>query len=110
VFQAVERKQYFIQELTHSSRCGDDIPDIFSDYRKPAERDGCINPVASMSIDGEKETKKRACPDCQSTAVGRSRRHGAIESLLRILRIVPFRCEECGKRFFGWVRKAGHQV
>jgi DNA-directed RNA polymerase subunit RPC12/RpoP len=64
--------------------------------------------VASMLMDAEKKTQKRACPHCESTMVCRSRRHGVTESLLRVLSIVPFRCEECGKRFFAWAKKAGH--
>lgn len=51
-----------------------------------------------MATAGEKT--KRLCPNCGSKEVCRSRRHGAVESLLHVLRIVPFRCEDCYKRFF----------
>jgi hypothetical protein len=35
------------------------------------------------------------CPDCRSDQIHRSRTRGIIESLLAILLIRPYRCEEC---------------
>jgi len=40
------------------------------------------------------------CPDCRSTAVSRVRRQGFIEFTLRMVRIAPFRCEPCLRRFW----------
>ena len=42
------------------------------------------------------------CPDCQSDQIRRSRTRGTVESLLAILLIRPYRCEECDYRFFCW--------
>jgi hypothetical protein len=39
-------------------------------------------------------------PDCRSDQIHRSRTRGTIESLLAILLIRPYRCEECDYRFF----------
>jgi len=42
------------------------------------------------------------CPDCQSDEIRRSKTRGTVESLLVLLRIRPYRCEECDYRFFRW--------
>jgi hypothetical protein len=42
----------------------------------------------------------KKCPTCGSTAICRSRRRGFKEKFLHILRIVPFRCDDCSIRFF----------
>ena len=66
--------------------------------------------VGSMLMGGERKTEKRVCPYCESAMVCRSRRHGVTEALLHLLSIVPFRCEECGERFFAWARKGNKQI
>lgn len=43
------------------------------------------------------------CPSCSSSKVHRSRRNGVIErSLLRVLAVHAYRCEDCDKRYFGF--------
>lgn len=50
---------------------------------------------------------QRECPHCGSQEIARSRRHGALESLLKAtLRLRPYRCQECGERFFGYAGAA----
>ena len=39
------------------------------------------------------------CPDCGSTAVSRVQRQNSIEYLVSVVRIAPFRCEPCLRRF-----------
>jgi len=43
---------------------------------------------------------KRSCPNCGSRTYADRVANGAVESLLHILRIVPFRCDDCHQRFF----------
>lgn len=50
----------------------------------------------------EKALVPICCPDCQSDEIRRSKTRGSVESLLAILRIRPYRCEECDYRFFRW--------
>jgi hypothetical protein len=40
------------------------------------------------------------CPDCRSTAVSRVQRQNFIEYLVSVVRIAPFRCEPCLRRFW----------
>ena len=40
------------------------------------------------------------CPRCQSDEIRRSARRGLKESLLKRIRILPYRCIQCEKRFF----------
>jgi hypothetical protein len=42
------------------------------------------------------------CPDCQNAQVRRSKTRGIVESLLALLLIRPYRCQECDCRFFRW--------
>jgi YgiT-type zinc finger domain-containing protein len=43
------------------------------------------------------------CPSCSSTRVRRSRRNGVIErSLLRVLAVHAYRCEDCDERYFSF--------
>ncbi len=51
----------------------------------------------------ETSGKKRRihCPNCHSTTVRRSRRKGIGEVLLHFLVFIsPYRCKDCGERFF----------
>jgi hypothetical protein len=41
----------------------------------------------------------RLCPKCQSTRIFRSRRRGLVEWPLRTVRLYPFRCDRCDRRF-----------
>jgi predicted Zn-ribbon and HTH transcriptional regulator len=50
----------------------------------------------------ERAAASRWCPDCQSDQVRRSRMRGIVESLLAMLLIRPYRCEECDYRFSRW--------
>jgi transposase-like protein len=48
------------------------------------------------------------CPSCSSSKIHRSRRNGLVErSLLKVLAVHPYRCEECDERYlsFGHRRK-----
>ena len=50
----------------------------------------------------EVKISKRECPWCGRTDVRRSHRRGLIDrGLSRLLRISPYRCEECDRRFYG---------
>jgi VanZ family protein len=44
------------------------------------------------------------CPACQGAGVCRSRRRGLLEWFSRPIRLAPFRCDTCGRRFwrFTW--------
>jgi len=45
-----------------------------------------------------------SCPHCQSTSVRRSKRRGAFElSVLSLIPMRPFRCEDCDRRFYAFV-------
>jgi hypothetical protein len=48
--------------------------------------------------------KPRACPQCHSAHVERTRRRGLRERLYSLLAIYPFRCQRCGHRFRVWQR------
>ena len=45
------------------------------------------------------------CPDCESTLICRSVRHGTYERMLKSLGIVPWRCMACRYRFFALRRR-----
>jgi hypothetical protein len=46
----------------------------------------------------------RLCPRCDAQIVHRSRRRGVIEKcLFPLLLILPFRCDQCDFRYFGYV-------
>jgi len=45
---------------------------------------------------------ERQCPYCGCYDVARSRRRGFHESFFLLLRLRPYRCLECRKRFFGY--------
>ncbi|MCG9891213.1 MAG: hypothetical protein MH252_09070 [Thermosynechococcaceae cyanobacterium MS004] len=42
----------------------------------------------------------KQCSRCKSINVRRSRRRNGIEYLLASIGISPYRCRDCGKRFF----------
>ncbi len=45
----------------------------------------------------------RRCPQCQSERTRRSKRRGFVErGALTLLPLKPFRCRNCGYRFFRW--------
>lgn len=46
------------------------------------------------------------CPGCHSTKVFRSQRRNRTERLVSLLRVFPWRCEACRKRFFAFARRA----
>src|SRR5262245_53177715 len=47
-------------------------------------------------------TRPLRCPDCGSTAVSRLPRQNRREYLLGVVRIAPFRCEPCLRRFWAF--------
>jgi hypothetical protein len=50
-------------------------------------------------------TRSNSCTSCRSTSIRRSRRRGPVDFLLHfLLRVNPYRCEACDKRFY----RVGH--
>ena len=47
-------------------------------------------------------TRPLRCPDCGSTAVSRIQRQHFVEFVLGMVRIGPFRCEPCLRRFWAF--------
>ena len=47
---------------------------------------------------------ERTCPNCGQSQTHRSHRQSIGEHLLSFFLIRPYRCEECGHRFFAWKR------
>jgi transcription elongation factor Elf1 len=44
------------------------------------------------------------CPECSSNNVRRARRHGVLEHMLmKMIRVHPYRCENCEARFYNAV-------
>src|SRR5271155_2363430 len=44
------------------------------------------------------------CPRCQSRATHRSKRRGTFElTILSVIPLRPFRCEDCDRRFYAFV-------
>jgi len=44
-----------------------------------------------------------SCPHCQSKAIRRSKRRGVFElSILSMIPMRPFRCEDCDLRFYAF--------
>lgn len=41
------------------------------------------------------------CPICNSENTHRSHRRGIIENVVSMMRIYPYRCDDCNKRFLG---------
>jgi len=48
----------------------------------------------------EKAMSRWQCPACQTTRLYRSRRRGLLEWLSRLIRLAPFRCDICSRRFW----------
>jgi hypothetical protein len=49
--------------------------------------------------------EKRQCPNCESVGNSRSHRNGPLEKyLLRALGVRPYRCLNCGVRFYAFSR------
>jgi hypothetical protein len=59
---------------------------------------------ASPSVSRDLSRSCRRCPRCDGSDVARSRRRSAVEGLMRIVNVYPFRCLDCYHRFFGWWR------
>jgi DNA-directed RNA polymerase subunit RPC12/RpoP len=50
------------------------------------------------------------CPHCNSKYIHRSKRRGIFElSVLSLVPIRPFRCEDCDRRFY-WFAWAGNSI
>jgi|SRR5215472_14768715 len=43
------------------------------------------------------------CPACRNARIRRSHRRGVLERMLSAIGRWPYRCRECGRRFFLWV-------
>jgi|HubBroStandDraft_2_1064218.scaffolds.fasta_scaffold58556_1 hypothetical protein len=53
----------------------------------------------------------KSCPECESSRIHRSRRHGTVERILfAMIFIRPFRCGKCGARFYLWSLSATPQA
>jgi DNA-directed RNA polymerase subunit RPC12/RpoP len=47
--------------------------------------------------------EQKNCPRCRSRLVHKSRRRGILERVAcALLQVLPYRCEECDHRYFGW--------
>jgi hypothetical protein len=45
-----------------------------------------------------------SCPHCQRKAIRRSKRRGMFDvTVLSVIPMRPFRCEDCDQRFYGFV-------
>jgi hypothetical protein len=56
-------------------------------------------------------SERNTCPRCQAHTVRLSHRRGPIERLLcALLRISPFRCEECDHRYYWFGSKRSHRT
>jgi uncharacterized protein with PIN domain len=54
-----------------------------------------------LSIVGMERVRMHRCPQCRSERTRRSKRKGFVErGLLTLLSLRPFRCADCGHRFF----------
>src|SRR5262249_50805630 len=62
--------------------------------------DFCIGESDRQRPSTIRTTAALHCPDCESTFVCRSVRHGLCERILKFFRIVPWRCMACLHRFF----------
>jgi len=47
------------------------------------------------------------CPECGWTDLRRSMPKGFLDALMRIVRLVPYRCRSCGLRFYRPERDLG---
>jgi len=66
----------------------------------PRERDSRLSALLARIAN---RIKPAACVKCHSREIRRSRRRGVIEfALKRLFRIVPWRCECCQRRFYGF--------
>jgi uncharacterized protein with PIN domain len=43
----------------------------------------------------------RLCPSCGSKNVSRSARRNLVEKAISLFRVLPYRCQDCRRRFFG---------
>ena len=46
------------------------------------------------------DTKQTVCSACRGTKIRRSHRSNLLESFLSLFQVYPYRCEDCGARFF----------
>ena len=53
--------------------------------------------LQSLTLENDLKVK---CSRCGSVNVSRSRRHGTLEKFLKLVRVLPCRCNECDNRFF----------
>jgi len=54
----------------------------------------------AMEDNASESDKAPRCPVCGWTDVRRSMPHGFLDSLVRIVGMVPYRCRSCGQRFY----------
>ncbi len=58
----------------------------------------------------DSDNRKHSCPKCSSESVRRSLRSGIVENIFyRILGLHPYRCQDCGERFFDRRAAAGRK-
>jgi RNA polymerase subunit RPABC4/transcription elongation factor Spt4 len=82
-------------------------------HNKKPEEDSTSD--AKLSGESTRTTRPRSeaksCPKCHSESTHRSHRQGVIENLTSLLRIYPYRCDDCNMRFLSRrrpsTRKAG---
>lgn len=87
--------------LTQSYKCRNKL--LIHD---PENTGRAVNASALIShflnqMSGSRVKKRKACPHCGQTDCYRTRHYGPIERyLLRLLKLRPYRCENCHHRFY----------
>jgi len=64
---------------------------------KPARVEKSAEPAPAT----RPRSEPKRCQNCGSESTHRSHRRGIIENLASVLRIYPYRCDNCNKRFLG---------
>lgn len=68
--------------------------------KKPEqERTANVKPASERTNTIRQRSDAKQCPTCNSESTHRSHRHGIIENVVSLLRIYPYRCDDCNKRF-----------
>ena len=91
-------------DVNHCYRCARDIPCWWSHpHRVSLVPNAQSSRPRLNSIEERKRNRMRRCPRCDSGEVRRSKRRGLTERyLLSAIALKPFRCQNCGNRFFRW--------
>lgn len=52
----------------------------------------------------------KCCPTCSSMSTHRSHRHGIIENIVSLLKIYPYRCDDCNNRFLARRKRTAQEL